>query len=784
MCSLLQTGNNSPINKSTAVVYTPCMSMNIPSSQMPAAAVGRGPTTVPVDKMFGEKAPEGTYLDTLQDVYYSKPAEGQLLSEVSEKSQDKYEKVLKQAVQDGHLTAEQAQARQQAFETGKIGPYQKREATPPGAKSLDILRDMENEQFALARHPQQCGDGLYRPVDFYVSPGHLTLKAAAQGWEVSKNPDGIEVPVADVVVVGAGPGGLMTTWQLARRGGRVVCFESELAGSNFNDGGAKSVHHMRTSSEFTNLINEGHSAGSLEHPLSLSGTIEVSRPHAKAGREGQSKLTGEVMHGVYPDIVDNNNIYVPATRGELWNHLSNIAYSTANDFPNAVLCERSPVEDVKYGEDGLFEVTTTRGHKVKCKEVVLSTGLTGPRGEKAKFLKVLDNLHKGAPDKSVVMQQVSDSQANAEEFTDMAKGEKGSTMIVNDRLLGDQTFRQTFAAIPAGSHAAMIGSGESGIKGALEMAHLNPNITIDFFVKGYLESAQVQVPSENFRQPVIEKTLHDDEVSHMLKDMYGFFDTPVTPRSLQEIFELQSAGRVRVFELGKYFDENSVELKANEDGSTSLQVKDPEVQANLAKMEAHYKSVGLLPEGQTLTGADNYRAFVQAPGYYKTPLEENPLNKFPKEVQHRVHANSITSSVHPAQSALPGLGTAGRHLAEELATRLVPDDRLVNIEQPTDRGMDYRNWSDHDVYDIISNIGGNPQIADEIRAEIAEKGSSPREHLLYLTSVDPKLRSIVDKPESERTPAEKELLERGLHLGKRLYEAAPKYYEKIFTRET
>ena len=123
-------------------------------------------------------------------------------------------------------------------------------------------------------------------------------------------------------------------------------------------------------------------------------------------------------------------------------------------------------------------------------------------------------------------------------------------------------------------------------------------------------------------------------------------------------------------------------------------------------------------------------------------------------------------------------------LAEELATRLVPDDRLVNIEQPTDRGMDYRNWSDHDVYDIISNIGGNPQIADEIRAEIAEKGSSPREHLLYLTSVDPKLRSIVEKPESERTPAEKELLERGLHLGKRLYEAAPKYYEKIFTRET
>ena len=751
---------------------------------MPAAAIGRGPVTVPVDKMFSEKAPEGSILDTLQDVYYSKPADSKLLSDVAEQSQDKYEEVLQQAVKDGHLTSEQAAARQEAFNNGNIGPYYRREATPPGVKSLDILRDMENDQFALARHPQQCGDGLYRPMDFYVSPGHLTLKAAAQGWEVSKNPDGTEVPVADVVVVGAGPGGLMTTWQLARRGGRVVCFESELAGSNFNDGGAKAVHHMRTSSEFTNLINEGHSAGSLEHPLSLSGTIEVSRPHAKAGREGQTKLTGEDMHGVYPDIVDNNDIYAPATRGELWNHLSNIAYSTANDFPDAVLCERSPVEDVKYGEDGLFEVTTTRGHKVKCKEVVLSTGLTGPRGEKAKFLKVLDNLHNSAPEKSVVMQRISDSQSQAEAFSDMAKGDKGATMIVNDRLLGDQTFRQTFAALPAGSHAAMIGSGESGIKGALEMAHLNPNITIDFFVKGYLESAQVQVPSENFRQPVIEKTLHDEEVSHMLKDMYGFFDTPVTPRSLQEVFELQSAGRIRLFELGQYFDEKSVALTANEDGSTSLEVISPEAKASLAKMEAHYKSVGLMPEGQTLTGAKDYRAFVQAPGYHKTPLEENPLNKFPKDVQHRVHANSITSSLHPAQSALPGLGTAGRHLAEDLASRLVPEERRVNIEQPTDHGVDYRNWSEHDVHDIISNIGADPKLADEIRKEIAETGSSPREHLLYLTSVDSKLRSIAEKPESERTAAEQELLERGLHLGKRLYEAAPKYYEKIFTRET
>ena len=737
-----------------------------------------------VDKMFSEKMPEGTFSDTLQDVYYSKPENAKLLSEVTEDKQAKYKELLDKAVADGLLTAKQAEQRQETFTTGSMGPYSAKQKTPPGAEVLDILNEMDNEQFCLIRHPQQVGDGLYRPMDFYISPGHLTLKAAAQGWETSKDPDGTDIPVADVVVVGGGPGGLMTTWQLARRGGRVVCFESELAGSNFNDGGAKAVHHMRTSSNYTNLINEGHSAASLEHPLSLSGTLPVSRPHAKAGREGQTKLTGELMHGVYPDIVDNMDTNVPATRGELWNHLSNIAYSVANDFPDAVLCERSPIEDIKYGDDGYFVVTSTRGHKIKCKELVLSPGLTGPKGERAKTIDVLDNLGKAHPESTITLQRIGDGQTNAKDLSEMANGQDTETLIVNDRLLGDQGFRQTFAAIPAGKHAAMIGSGESGVKGCLEMAHLNPNITIDFFVKGYLESAQVQVPAENFDQAVIEATLGDEHRAHMLKEMYKFFDTPVTPRSLQEVFELQAAGRIRIFELGEYFDDKSIKLTSNEDGSTRADLKLDHIKDNLSKMEAHYKKVGLLPEGSSLTPAQDYHAFVQAPGYNKVPLDQNPLLKdIPAEAQDRVHANSITSSVHPSQSALPGLGTAGRHLAEELAARLVPEDRRQDISCPTNRGQDYRGWSDPDVNAIIANLGGNPKVADEIRKELAEKGASPREYQLYLTGQDPKLRNTAAKPESERTPAEKELLERGLHLGRRLYNEAPKLYAEILDKQ-
>jgi hypothetical protein len=758
--------------------------MKIPSTQSPIAQ-RRDPATVPVDRLFSEKQPPGSISETLKDVYYTKPENSKLLSSVTEQNQAKYEAVLEQAVAEGVLTPEQAKQREATFDSGAVGPYYPKPKSN-GSKTLDILNELDADQFFLIRNPQQCGDGLYRNKDFYVSPGHLLLHGTAQGWEMSQTSDGTEVPVADVVVVGAGPGGLSTSWQLARRGGRVVCFESELAGSNFNDGGAKAVHHMRTSSDLTNIVNEGPSWGSLEHPLSLPGNLGIIRPHAMAGREGQTSLTGETMHGIPVESTDPQDRNAPATRGELWEHLSEVAESLAMDFPNAVLCERSPVQNVTY-EDGLFTVTTTRGHKVKCKELVLSTGLTGPRGEQARSLKVLDDLANSAPDGTVVLQKIGDTQSRTADLHDLAKGKKKATLIVNDRLLGDQSFRQTYANLPSGSRAAIVGSGESAIKGALELAYLNPDVKVDLFVKGYLESAQVQVPSENFAAPVVENTLDDPVRTKALAEMYKVFDTPVTPRSLQEIFELQQQGRLRLVELGAYFDENSVSLTPQADGSTRLDLKDPKVRETVTRAEADYKAKGLMAESDTgpdgavtntVTGGVVYNAIIQAAGYHKLKLEDHPLAQLPEEAQPKIHANTISNSLHPAQSALPGLGAGGRHLAEKLAQRLVPEERKIELV-PHKPGFDPRTVPIDVVDGFIRNGGISPAFVDHVKQQIAETGSSPQAAYLTFPSVDNRFRELHNTPPEQLTSAEKEVLERGRHLQKRLKEAAVEIYKPL-----
>lgn len=716
-------------------------------------------TTQPVDKLFKEEAPEGSYTETLQDVYYSPQSDSRRLTQVTVENQATYHEVAARAVEQGVLSADEAAVREKAFDTGAIGPYKPKAPSGIASPLLVQLRELEDEQFCLIRHPQQVGDGLYRPMDFYVSPGHLKLKGVAQGWPLSRGGDGQDLPVADVVVVGAGPGGLLASWQLARRGGRVVCFDSELAGSNYNDGGAKAVHHMRTSVAATNLVNEGNSIANKEHPLSLLGQIAAEREHARLGREGQTALTGEEMHGV-PKDSQTLDPASPATRGELWDHLSNISYSLANDFPDAVLCERSPVSSVRF-EDGLFTIQTSRGHEVKCRELVWATGLTGPQGEQARVLKVLDDAAAANPLKNVVVSKISDTQTEASRLEGIAQGTDASTLIMNDRLLGDQSLRQTLSALPDGSSVAMIGSGESAIKGALELAHLNPGLKVDLYVKDRLESNQTQAPAEVFHPAVVERTYDDPERSKKLKQATKFFASPVTPRSLQEVFELQAAGRLRLLEMGRRFDDKSVKLDENSGGGMTVTITDPNVIANLAEGESKFKSSGLLPKDAKLTSPTTYRALVVGIGYQALSVNDHPLLKeLPTEARAKIHVNTISDASNPGQTGLPGLGAGGRFLAEELAGRLVPDDRRVAIPVPKD-GKTYANVDLKTVDAIMANGGLDPEFEARIKKEIAEKGSSPDENWLTFTSGDSTFRDLAALKPEELSPAQREVLARG-----------------------
>ena len=720
--------------------------MKIPSNKSPARP-DISPKSVPADRLFGSDEATG-FAKTVADTYYKPQGEATLLSDVIATNQMRYRQLVAEAVKSGQLTASEGQSREKDFQQGKLGPH----GSPT---TLSALSELENEQFCLLKHPQNCADGLYRTQDYYVPPGALQLGAVARGWDTS---DGL--PVADTVIVGAGPGGLTTAWQLARLGGRVVCFESELAGAAFSDAGAKPVHNMRTSADTTNLIQEGHALATLEHPLSLHGNLADHRLLALDGQRAEARLTGIPTHGVARESRDVEDRNAPANRGELFEHLARISHSLAVDFDDAYLCERSPVSGVEW-EDGLFTVTTTRGHKVKAKSLVLATGLTGPRGEKARllpqFTELGDSVTSLGVDKDVSNQ--------AEELGRLTKGEVKKPLIVHDRLLGQQAVRQSLQALPEGSRAAVVGSGESAVKAALELLHLNPGMSVDLFCKEKLEAAQVQLPNENFHPAVRETTMQDPQAVKKAEERFELFGTPVTPRTLQEMLEMQASGRMRLLEMGSYFDQNSFGVSTGEPGELMIEVKDPEVRQRLKESHEDFKKKGLVPEESRAFKKDGYQAVVQAVGYKRQSLEEHPLRHLPPEAHQKIHLNTAGTPYHPAETALAGLSVRGRRLAEQLAAEDIPSERRTEITVPSDRGIDWRELDKETVDGIIANRGLHPGFADSVKNDPPH----PQYSRIIFPGDDDQLRYLLRKRERGTiTPAELEVLERGLQLSERM----------------
>lgn len=735
--------------------------VKVPSHQSPAQPSLKA-QSVPADKLFAPQSskPE-TYQRRLTDTYYRPISEASLLSEVVTTNKTRYRQLVDEAVSLGKLTASEGEQRKKNFDAGKLGPY-----TPP--TNLKVLAQVENEQFCLLRHSQQCADGLYRTQDYYVPAGALQISALAQGWETSPDKDGQDIPVADTVVVGAGPGGLTTAWQTARRGGRVVCFEAELAGSAFSDAGAKAVHSMRTSIDGTNLIQDGHALATLEHPMSLHGHLADFRNLARAGQKAEEKLTGIKNHGVAPESQHPQDRNAPAARGELFEHLARLSNSLASDFPNAFLCERSPVNEITF-ENGLFTVQTSRGHKVKAKSLVLATGLTGPQGQKARLLPMFEQLSEDHPMRVLNLGQEGDVSTHSERLTEIAQGDK-QALVVHDRLLGHQAVRQTVAKLDEGSRAAVVGSGESAIKAALELLHLNPGLSVDLFAKDTIEAAQTQLPNENFHTAVLENTLSEPQAVKAAEQRAEVFGTPVTPRSLLEIMEMQQAGRLRLLEMGAYFDPKSVSMKAQGDGSIQVTIEDKDVRDSLATRQEDFQSKGLAPN-QKAFSRDNYQVMVQAVGYKKEKLSEHPLRHLPPEAHQKMHFNTAGQPYHPAETSLAGLSVRGRQLAEHLSEHHIPEDRRIEHTVPQERGIDWREVDKETVAGIIEHRGVHPGFARSVQREIDEFGSHPQALQVTLPSSDEFMRELYRKKESGQiSAAELEVLQRGLALNKRMTE--------------
>ena len=230
--------------------------------------------------------------------------------------------------------------------------------------------------------------------------------------------------------------------------------------------------------------------------------------------------------------------------------------------------------------------------------------------------------------------------------------------------------------------------------------------------------------------------------------------------------------------LGQYFDEKSVAVHQAPEGGMTVTVKDPAVEGLMARNEAHYKAVGLLPADASMTKPTTYNVMVVGAGYNKLHVEDHPLAQLPAEAKEKLHVNTIADAVNPGQTGLPGLGGGGRLLAERLAERLVPEDRRVDLTLP-DRGITYRDLDRETVNTVIKSGGLYPEFLAKIQDEIAESGHSKDEIWLSFPTIDSRFRDLAAKNPEALTAPEKEVLARGWELATRLKEWRDKEYAEL-----
>ncbi|MBX3167558.1 MAG: FAD-binding oxidoreductase [Candidatus Eremiobacteraeota bacterium] len=642
--------------------------------------------------------------------------------------------------------------------------------TPQKAASLTELRqqgvNLEDLQ-CLTDLPALSADGLSRTRVHYASPATLRQLCEQRDWE--KAPDG--TPIADVVVVGAGPGGLATSYHLAQKGARVVTLEAGYAAQAFSDAGAPCVHSMRTDRLLTSLVRTGYALEDLSTVMGLPAGLGQIVAHASQARKQLWDATGHRIRGL-PEKTETTDRYQPAARAELFEHFQQVANYLAAECPNSFLLERAPVTRLGRSND-LFCIETEPGHKLYARKLVMATGLVQEGGSNAKSLPLFAKLAGDYPSEYLLLQKDADLVEQAGPMREERQ------WIVNDRLLGRSEIKLALHRLPGQARVAVVGSGESAIKAALEVLSQNPTLKVDLFTKSPLEVAQVQVPGENFHPVVLEHAQGDPAYAQFSKERFRHFDTPVTPRSMIEALEEVGAGRLRIHELGSYFDESSVELGPDGKGRSSIAFVNPEVRTNLRKQREEWAKYGL--KQAEVERVDNVAMMIQATGYSREKLPLHPLAQqlvqaglvkleegqpkvkgFGSAVCRDLVFNSSMLVSAAADSAIPGMAVRGRHVAESLVADL-PERPLPPQAEPSQNpGADWAHgYSREDFEGFVRYRGLAPNWVES-------QGGPQDTPSFHFPDPERFLRELDERDPASLRPAEKIALERAHRLRLRM----------------
>lgn len=668
------------------------------------------------------------------------------------------------------------------------------------ATALQVIRKHAGEWAAVESVPEMSAHGVTQNQVSYVSPQGLQLQTRQLNWDIDKKTN---LPIADSVVIGAGPGGLASAYHLANTGARTLIFEAGSAGQAFSDDHARSVKALRTSVASTDILGSNW-RGFRGHEASLHNQFPSIIAKVDQAQAEWKEVTGEDLQE--KGKRDHSGPFETAfPRAGLYDHMQRIASGLSNHYPDTFLIERSPVKELKSVHDGLFQVTTHNGHKVLTRTLVPATGFVGAEGELARQLPVMKTLVESAPDKILALKDDSAELAQAPQIAHnlrelKAEGKLHQAVLANDRKLGSPDMRALLSHLPKGSRVGFVGGGESGVKGALEVARLNPDAFIDLYVSKPLEPYQTQVPAGHLGFSNIKGIRQHSDLPSKTFDILEStrFGSPITTASLGQLFALVAEGRVHIHNLGTHFNEKSIEAETvttSVGSAIRVNFKTREVRESVQGERQSLANSGLLELTEQGPSQDLSVLFVsvgydteaaKTPDYLKDLVEQGLLSAEEGSLDSRIVTNSAGFAGDTADTALAGRAIQGWNTPEALAAHLpkreIPTDRLrddlphqgIKVSK-TPRPQ---TLTADEVNEVLSTGARNTEVLDNL-----EELSAPSQLTTALTLPDATDDAVLAPQDPLRilnqmdrvlpqylSPSEKELVRRGRDLMERIAE--------------
>ncbi len=585
-----------------------------------------------------------------------------------------------------------------------------------GSASLPTLRRHaeggDEKEKALVRVlsdlPRLTAEGVVRGA--ISAPSAAKLDVLQKDWPR----DARGRPIADAVVIGAGPAGLAAGLHAAHAGLRTIVFEAGYAAQSFSDAAMKPVYRMRTPAPRNSLVQAPFSPPELVAALGMSAKLPTYRAVGQAADDALYRLTGAPPIGGARAGLETADPALASARNELLQHFSDVAAEIGRR--GGILAERSPVESVSKGSDGLWTLVVG-GRVQRARKLVLAQGQVGTSIEHARFPADLRRAVRDAGLETLSLNDYRELDRENEALdswleTLEAKGTPSRRLVIGDALLGAPSIERAFRLLPGGTRAMIVGSGESAAKAAIAALRLNPGLSVDLFVKDQLQPAQLQIPSAHAAPDAIARALKDPEFAARTIVEWEAFGTPVTLATIADLEALKASGRLRVIALGKKCiaaaagapdSGHTIEIAVVRGGGRSLirvYAVDPEVVAQLRRDGVGAEE----PRTGRWVVSEIDGPLVSAVGYDRGSLRRDPITWSlveagrlrPSEGRTKATAhefamsreNPLRSAVDPdlyfvgaqnvsmsADSAIPGAVARAASVAADIAASLAPPGR-------------------------------------------------------------------------------------------------------------